>query len=204
MRSAIIVDIDGTLLHSVREDDRLYRLAVEKVLGKVVLRDALVDYPQVTDSGILRQILKDNQHPFDDALLTEVKTEFVRRLAHHIEVQGAFRPLPGARQFVRRLVRSPQAAFAIATGGWRESATLKLESAGFDTSGVPFATSDDAIERVEIMRIALDSLDGPFDNVTYYGDGQWDREASAALGWQFRAVGPALEGIRSFKNEPVL
>lgn len=202
MRKAVIVDIDGTLLHSAADDDRLYRLAVEKVLGKVVLRETLVDYPQVTDTGILRQILEDNRQPYTETLVAEVKAEFVRGLAHHIDQRGAFEALPGARDFVQRVRRSPNAGFAIATGGWRESARLKLDSAGFDTSGVPFATSDDAIERVDIMQIALDSLGGPFDSVTYYGDGQWDREASAALGWHFRAVGPALAGIRSFDDEP--
>lgn len=202
MRRAIIVDIDGTLLHSAKQDDRIYRRAVTRVLGKVNLRSSLGDYSQITDTGILRQIVEDNRHEFSEKLLADVKAEFVGGIARHIEEHGAFEALPGARRFIDRLRESPQAGIAIATGGWRESARLKLATAGFDTTGVPFATSDDAIERVDIMRIALDSLDGPFDDVTYYGDGQWDRTASLALGWRFRAVGPELEGIESFDSEP--
>lgn len=203
MRRAVIVDIDGTLLRSADEDDRIYRHAVSRVLGEVSLRPSLGDYSQITDTGIFRQILADNRFAFSEALLAEVKSVFVGGIARHIDEHGAFEQLPGAREFFARLRESPQAGFAIATGGWRESAKLKLETAGFDTTGVPFATSDDAIERVDIMRIALDSLGGTFDDVTYYGDGHWDRAASLALGWRFRAVGPGLKGIESFDNEPV-
>lgn len=73
-------------------------------------------------------------------------------------------------------------AIAIATGGWRESAQLKLDAAGLNRFGIPLATSDDAPDRKEIMRIVLGHLGSGFDSITYYGDGQWDRIASQALG----------------------
>ena len=75
---------------------------------------------------------------------------------------------------------------------------LKLETAGFEIDGVPIATSDDHVDRAEIMSLALSRLGSTFDSVTYYGDGVWDREASAALGWQFVPVGPTLNGLSNF------
>ena len=201
MRHAVIVDVDGTLLRSAEQDDKLYRRAVEQVIGAVRFRPDLRDYERVTDTGILLQILEDNAIDVSDALVKDVKAAFFAGIDEYIKEQGPFEALPGARQFIARLKGSPLNGLAIATGGWRTSAEMKLRTAEFDTVGVPFASSDDAIERVDIMRIALDSLGGDFDAVTYYGDGHWDREASRRLGWRFRAVGPTLDGIETFDHE---
>ena len=201
MRQAVIVDVDGTLLRSAEQDDELYRRAVEEVLGVVRFRPDLRDYTRVTDTGILLQILEDNAIAASEAVVADVKAAFFAGIDGYIKEQGPFEALPGARQFIARLKESPSTGLAIATGGWRTSAETKLRTAEFDTVGVPFATSDDAIERVDIMRIALDSLADDFDTVTYYGDGHWDREASRRLGWRFRAVGPALDGIETFDRE---
>ena len=48
------------------------------------------------------------------------------------------------------------------------------------------------------MEIALDSLGGVFETVTYYGDGPWDRQACQQLGWEFVAVGAELGGLENF------
>jgi len=92
---------------------------------------------------------------------------------------------------------------AVATGGWRATASLKLESAGFDLRGAPLATSDDARERIEIMRVALSRIGSRFESITYYGDGPWDRDACHDLGWRFVAVGSHLGGIESYVDENV-
>lgn len=87
---------------------------------------------------------------------------------------------------------------AIATGCWRQSALLKLESAGFDIDGVPLVTSDEFPARIDIMRGALQSTGSDCAPVTYFGDAEWDRRACLELGWNFVAVGPALGGITSY------
>ncbi len=201
MKRAVIVDIDGTLLHSAEQDDRLYRIAVQEILGPVRFRRDLHAYQPVTDTGILMQILEDNRLELTDAVIADVKAEFCAGIAAHFEKHGPFEAVPGARSFLARLKDSATTDIAIATGGWRASAELKLVAAGFDTHGIPLVTSDDALERTEIMQIALDSLQGRYQPVVYYGDGRWDREASRRLGWQFRAVGPELQGIDTFDEE---
>ena len=65
---------------------------------------------------------------------------------------------------------------------------------------MPIATSDDACDRKEIMRIALSQLGSKFSSVTYFGDGPWDRDATLELGWRFVAVGPVLGGINSYDD----
>ena len=201
MKHAVLFDIDGTLLHSAAADDALYREAVRRTLGDVRLRPTLHDYEAVTDSGVLGQILRDNDVPGDP--LDEVRSLFVQLLERHVDTHGPFVEIPGASDFLRRLDASLDHAVAFATGGWRESAMFKLDSAGFEWSGLPLASSNDHHERTSIMEIALSRLGGRFESVTYYGDGPWDRDACLALGWDFVAVGPELGGLESYDDQEV-
>jgi GNAT superfamily N-acetyltransferase len=195
---AVIFDIDGTLLQSAAVDDALYREAVRQVLGDVQLRPSLHAYDYVTDAGVFAQILEDNAIQAQDEAQLEIKEHFVNALRSHVERNGPFVEIPGASSLLRSLRESALHAVAIATGGWRESAELKLQSAGLDYSSFPLATANDHHERTAIMEIALSQLGGQFESVTYYGDGPWDREACAALDWRFIPVGPELGGIDSY------
>jgi beta-phosphoglucomutase-like phosphatase (HAD superfamily) len=195
---AVIFDIDGTLLQSAAVDDALYREAVQAVLGEVRLRPTLHDYPFVTDTGILRQILADNQIDGGEELLETIRATFVELLEAHVHHHGPFTEIPGAANLLRSLQSSSSHAVAMATGGWRQSAELKLSSAGIDFAGIPLATANDHHERTAIMELALSSLGDNFQRVTYCGDGPWDRDACRALGWEFVAVGAELGGLESY------
>ena len=195
---AVIFDIDGTLLHSAEVDDALYRQAVHSVLGDVQLRATLDDYPYVTDTGILRQIFEDNGIARTQEGLDEIRSLFVELLEKHVSEQGPFREIPGARDLLQSLIASPVHSVAMATGGWRQSAELKLQSAGIHFPNIPLVTSNEHHERTGIMELALASIGEGFESVSYYGDGPWDRAACVELGWQFVAVGTALEGLESY------
>lgn len=195
---AILFDIDGTLIESMTVDTELYLASISEVLGAVRFRNALSDYEHVTDNGILAQVLEDNGYPFDEQAATAIKSIFVDKIERHIETEGPFSTIHGAIEFFERTRASEGRRVAIATGGWRESAHLKLRSAGFDIDGVPLVTSDDAWSRIEIMEAALARLGGAFESVTYFGDAEWDRQACQSLGWNFVAVGPGLGGIESY------
>ncbi len=200
MIDAIIFDRDGTLLESADMDEALYKQAVEDVLGPIEFREHLGDYEHVTDTGILLQTFADNEMEPSDEYVGRIKQQFVALLRDFVESQGPFREIPGARHIVDRLRSSRRHQVAIATGGWRASALLKLSSAGLNWPDVPLATSDDAVARTDIMRAALESLGGNHESVTYFGDGEWDRQACERLGWRFRAVGPGLNGLLSFDD----
>ena len=195
---AILFDIDGTLIESMTVDTELYLASIGEVLGSVRFRGALSDYEHVTDNGILAQVLDDNGYPFDEQTAAAIKAIFVDKIERHIETEGPFSTIHGAIEFFERTRASDGRRVAIATGGWRESARLKLESAGFDIDGIPLVTSDDAWTRIEIMETALGRLGGAFESVTYFGDAEWDRQACQSLGWNFIAVGPGLGGIDSY------
>ena len=196
---SIILDIDGTLIDSMGVDPTLYFSSIERVLGPVHLRD-LNDYDHVTDSGILGQILAENGFSDVGEIIASVKTAFMEGLNSHIEDMGSFPIIDGAVQFVERIRRSTDMRIAIATGCWRESALLKLQTSGFKIEGIPLATSDDSPSRVEIMRSALQMTASDAGAVTYFGDAEWDQHACHDLGWNFVAVGPRLGGIKSYSS----
>ena len=195
---AILFDIDGTLIESMAVDTELYFASVNEVLGPVRIRDRLSDYDHVTDSGILAQLFDDNGFRFDPKLAAAVRAAFVHSVRKHIEAAGPFPAIDGAVDFFQQARGSDDTRVAIATGGWRGSARLKLASAGFEIDGVPLVTCDDAPSRIEIMRTALARIGDAFDSVTYYGDAEWDERACRCLGWNFVPVGPGLGGIESY------
>ncbi len=200
---AILFDIDGTLLESDAVDGRLFEDAIRAVLGDIRLRTDWNDYVHVTDSGLLREILGDNGMAYTVALEERVRSKFVALIDSHIQSHGPFREVPGARRFVEALSASATHAVAFATGGWGATAEHKLRSAGFDVTGIPLRSSDDAIQRVEIMQAALQALGHRFESVTYYGDAPWDQRACRELGWYFQPVGHRLQGISEYSADTV-
>lgn len=195
---AVIFDIDGTLLDSFEEDSILYVDAIRHVMGQVRIREAWEHYPRVSDTGILADICLDNSCAYDDALSDAIRDVFIGRLRARMDSHGPYREIPGALEYVRGLRLRPDVQIAYATGGWRASAEMKLKSAGFPLLDIPLASANDHPDRQHIMLHALGQLRGPFSSVTYFGDGVWDSQATAALGWNFVAVGPKLGGISSF------
>ncbi|HUG72020.1 MAG TPA: HAD family hydrolase, partial [Steroidobacteraceae bacterium] len=197
---AVILDIDGTLVDSCASDAELYADAIRHVLGQVRIRDAWELYPRVTDTGILADVCRDNCLEYDEGLSLSVMDEFVARLSANMAANGPYPAVPGALRFVQTAVQRPDVRVAYATGGWRASAKLKLLGAGFPLDGIPLASANDHHDRKHIMLHALGQLEGPFTSVTYFGDGVWDREATAALGWEFVPVGPKLGGLMDFSS----
>lgn len=195
---AVIFDVDGTLLQSASTDELLYWKAVTEVLGPVTIRAALRQYDHVTDSGILRQVFEDNGMEYSQQIEKAVRGVFKHLIHAHIEANGPFASLSGASEVLDRLSRSSDYAVAIATGGWRSVAMLKLATSGFDLNGIPVVTSDDSHDRLEIMKIARSRLAGDITRIFYVGDAVWDEAACRTLGWQFVGVGPAVGGIADF------
>lgn len=195
---AIVFDVDGTLIESMAMDSELYFSSISAVLGPVEFRAKLNDYDHVTDSGIIAQLMNDNKLPHEPGVIDSIQTLFLEGLIEHIQTVGPFPKIHGATQIIDRLRLSTDYCVAIATGCWRESALLKLESSGFNIDGIPIVSCDDSPSRTEIMSLALARLGDEFESVTYFGDADWDRRACQTLGWDFVAVGADLAGIESY------
>ena len=93
-------------------------------------------------------------------------------------------------------------ALAIATGGWKETAILKLRAIGLYPERIPMATASDATDRRAIMALAEQRSLGAHTALrkTYFGDGHWDQRASAELGNAFVAIGGAVPHHTAFAD----
>lgn len=196
MTHLVMFDIDGTLADSVGFDSVYYADALRTVLD-VEIDDSWRPYRHVTDGGILEELLasKRFEQPLEE-LRAAAKEKFLAAIrAHFARDAQAVREIAGAKALVEHLASLPNVRVAIATGGWAESARLKLAAIGIDADAVPHATSSDHHERVRIMQIAEERALGgaPWTTRTYFGDGAWDKRACAELGYRFIAVGRGVE-----------
>ena len=191
-------DIDGTLVDSMRVDSHLYARAVRETLGgDVYIDETWRPYVHVTDGGILDEILA--QHRFEeplDELRSAVKRRFIELVRGHVDAGATvLREIRGATALLQELRARPDVRVAIATGGWAETALIKLAAIGVSLDGIGFASSSDAHQRTKIMELAAQrALRGVVPTTrTYLGDGAWDQRASAELGYRFIAIGRALD-----------
>jgi len=90
-----------------------------------------------------------------------------------------------------RLIASAGHRVALATGAWRDSARLKMASAGLRYDDYPAASSDDAMERESIIRLSMlraAERYGKSNSAVYIGDGLWDARASRNIGIPFIGI----------------
>ena len=190
-------DIDGTLVESFDFDERCFVEAVFEVTGKSI-NDDWHTYPHITDRGLLKEFI--DRHDFDFSLTeleARVKPIFIQGIHQHIESQGVL-PVPGALDFFHECQRNEDIQISLATGGWSQTARMKLLGAGFLIDEVTLSSSDDHFDRKEIMRLSenrvrnLSSMHR--QSIVYFGDGQWDQDACEQLGYQFIQVGMRFNG----------
>lgn len=197
----IMFDIDGTLVDSFGFDEVCFVNAASEVLDCEIDTD-WESYTHVTDKGLLLELLQRlGREQEIEKIEPLVKQRFVAGIEGHL-VENGLQATPGAPEFLKLLNAREDVHLSIATGGWRESAQLKLQAAEFDLSGVPIATSNDHHIRTEIMRLAQAGAN-PDHPVVYFGDAEWDKLACAELGYQFVLLGDRTEHsiqIKDFKD----
>jgi len=193
----VMFDIDGTLVESYDFDTECFQAAVRDVVGVSVGPD-WGRYRHVTDSGILSDIIEESGLQSDrERIFFDVKRQFVSRVKEYISCHDVS-PIHGAFDFLSRLARRQDVAIAFATGGWAESARMKLDAAGLRFPGVALASSSDHYDRAEIMRVAESRVTNECcDTKTYFGDGPWDQNAAEILGYNFISVGDRVRSAQS-------
>jgi beta-phosphoglucomutase-like phosphatase (HAD superfamily) len=198
----MIFDIDGTLVRGNGIDDVCFVEAVKEVLG-IQLKDTdWFQYSMVTDSGITSEIIEKRLfRKARDSDIAAVREAYLRNLRLEIERDPAcFQPTPGASELVTQLRLMENICICIATGGWRDSALLKLETAGIDTQNIPLVSSDDAYRREVILSMALERAlihkkCVEFDRIVYIADHAEDFENSKKLGYDFIGIGKGDRGL---------
>ena len=192
----IAFDLDGTLADSEAFDGELYVDTVNTVLGIEIEAD-WSRYRHRTDSGILDEIIDRSRLNADrSSVHLAVRRVFTDLVADYVAAQGGRIPeIPGASAFVSQLLRHPRVCVAVATGGWEETALIKLSAIGLDPRQLPIASSSDAGSKVDIMRIAERRAlpSGGAKRRTYFGDSSYDMEVSRTLGYNFIAIGDGVK-----------
>lgn len=192
-KTATIFDVDGTLVESSGFDDELYVSAIRYVLGDVNLREDWSTYRHVTVTGILRQIMEENEIR-EVAQMQEVRARFGELVSNYFQDGGECSPIAGATDLLNGLLNKNTRGVGIATGDWGHTAAMKLMHAGFRLNGLVLTSGDDSEERVKIMQKCADTLGGSYRRIVYVGDAEWDVGATRELGWHFIGVGERLKG----------
>ncbi|WP_325894608.1 HAD family hydrolase [Grimontia sp. NTOU-MAR1] len=189
----IMFDIDGTLIQSYDFDEKCFMDAVHEVTG-IAIKNDWEAYPHVTDRGILQTFIERQAPQYSlEELENRVKPVFIRNIEQTIKESPAVE-VKGAKRFLMHVLKNNDYIVSVATGGWRETARLKLQSAGFDTDNLIIASSNDHHARIEIMAIAQAEAD-PSKGlpITYFGDAIWDVKACAASGVNLVIVGERVD-----------
>lgn len=105
---------------------------------------------------------------------------------------------------LRRLNQEPEWRVAIASGGWRISATLKLKAAGIEVDDFPAAFADDGLSREEILQAAVLKAQmlyqqSHFARIVSVGDGLWDVRTARNLRFPFLGIGSG-EGEKKLRR----
>lgn len=185
----VMFDIDGTLVDTSAFEDDCFIRAITDVLD-IEIHNDWSSFPHVSDSGIVHELLKGTANASQrKRVFQQIRTQFIGHVKSYLRKRSA-PEIPGASMLLKQLREREDTVLCFATGGWKPTALLKLESAGIDYSKIVLASSDDHYDRTEIMKIA-ENRAGEFDfaSKTYIGDGIWDKEASSKLGYNFILIG---------------
>jgi len=187
----VMFDIDGTLTETMKADTECFVRSLTDICGFRDVDTEWSRYEHVTDSGVFHEIYK--AHTGRSPSPTEIsqfREHFVSLLAQ-ASLETPFASVAGASLLLSRLAGSGEHGVALATGSWRDAARIKMASAGFCYDDYPAASSDDALDRESIMRLAIRRAaerHGRFSKTVYVGDGVWDARACRSVGIPFIGV----------------
>ncbi len=191
-----IFDIDGTLTKTDQIDDVCFVQALVDAHAITGISTDWAGYSHTTDSGITLDIFQErfNRAPEETEIL-KFKVHFVRLLeGYRVKDSSLFAEIVGATSMLKRLNQEPEWRIAIASGGWRESAILKLKVAGIQANNFPSAFADDGYSREEILQSAISKAtsfyqQNRFSRIVSVGDGLWDVRTARNLEFPFLGIG---------------
>ena len=187
-----VFDLDGTLADTLGVDHPCFIEAFRLAHGIRFTDDDWATYRHTTDSGITPEVLERHFERCPTAAEVDShKRLFIELLETAAgEVPEGFREVAGAADLLAGLAERTEWHAVIATGSWRESARLKIRTAGLDRFDLPLASADDGEAREEIVAhgVSLAQALGPFDGTVLIGDKPWDLAAARHYGFGFVGV----------------
>jgi len=139
----VVFDIDGTLTDTNVVDGECYWQAVCEVLGLSGEQPDWSNFRHVTDTGIATELCR--RHLGRQLRAVEsaaIGTRLAALLAHSmVSTDPVAYQIPGCAVVLSFLRHASEFAVALATGGLRVSAELKLKRAELKLGDLPFATT---------------------------------------------------------------
>ena len=196
----VMFDIDGTLTETMKVDEECFVCSLKDVFGFDDIDTNWSHYPRTTDSGIFHEV-------FTSRIGRSPTTQDVSRFRRHFiqlltaaSSQSPFAPVAGADALLSQLAQGGSHRVSLATGSWRDSARLKMASAGMCFDDHPAASADDALDRESIMKLsqqrAAERYGASFACTIFVGDGVWDARACQRMGIPFIGIGTESRAAR--------
>jgi len=195
MKTLIIFDIDGTLLHSNKIDSLIFKKVFFKTFGFKLPSIDWRDYPHCTDTSIVGSLFdrRGEVRPSAEAM-EAFKDEYVQELEKgRREEPTDFMEVVGASDTVRRLLADDRYEVGIATGGFRKPAQVKLQHIGIDHTPLYDAYADGNESREDILNEAIAKTTHlPINRTVYIGDAIWDVTTTRNMNLPF--IGMRIQG----------
>jgi len=201
----IIFDVDGTLIDNEIVDWPAFDAAMESACGIPRSESFFDALEERTARAIVHAALASRPLEERNRLELLVEREYLSRLRTAFQSQPeAFKATTGALELMDGLRATPGVTVAIATGDWHSPISFKLKTAGFNTDGIPMATSSDHLSRADIISLAASRAGLPLKDAVYVGDGLWDQRACSRLGIPFIGTGARINALRDAVTAHVL
>jgi beta-phosphoglucomutase-like phosphatase (HAD superfamily) len=146
----VMFDIGGTLTETMKVDEECFVRSFKDVFGFADIDTDWSHYPRTTDSGIFHDV-------FTARIGRTPTAQDVSRFHQHFiqllvaaSSQSPFAPVPGADRLLSRLAQGGSHRVSLATGGWRDSARLKMASTGMCFDDHPAASAEGTKETTSL------------------------------------------------------
>lgn len=195
----IIFDVDGTLTDTMAVDARCFLRSFAEVFDFAGVDPDWSLYKNATDAGIVNEVFESRTGRAPSEMETVKFREHLVALFRSASREASFAAVAGARELLAQLGCMDAYQVALATGCWRDSARVKMASAGMSYDDYPSASADDAVDRESIIKLAIERasrrIGGKFSGAVYVGDGVWDARACRNLGIPFIGIGAQGEKL---------
>ena len=191
----VIFDVDGTLTQTMKADEECFVRSLAEVCGFGDVDTDWSGYKHATDSGVFHEIYESRTGRSPSPSEISLFRQHFAGLLAQVLSEAAFAAVAGAPLLLSLVADSAEYRIALATGAWRDSARLKMTSAGLCYDDYPAASSDDALDRESIIRLSMRRAAeryGRVGSTVYVGDGVWDARACRSVGIPF--IGIATDG----------
>lgn len=190
----LIFDVDGTLVQSTGKADSLcFASTYEQIYGKPFPTIDWQRYPHVTDTTIFQTVIQQHfKRAADPQEMFDFETVYVESLRkNRITKPNYFFEIPGARALVHHLLAQPDYLLAVATGGWRRSAHVKMQHVGIPSQAFLVSGADGKVTREAIIEEVLEyahKIESRFQKIVYVGDAIWDVATTRNLQMDFVGI----------------